>query len=91
LYIVVTRVGCRGRIVRLLFWGLLGVLLIEALVPVVWLEVIPWLVESVLGAIIWDPLSGPYSFDHLSSLSVLYGFGFILIVVFRERRGDDCI
>jgi hypothetical protein len=91
LYVVVAWARCHGRVVRLLSWRLLGVLLIGALVPATWLEVVSWLVERVLKAVIWDPSSGSYGFDHLSSLSVLYSFGLVLVVVFREWGSDDCI
>jgi hypothetical protein len=71
--------------------GLLRVLLVEALVPVAWLEVVPWLVKRILRVVVWDPSSGSYGFDHLSSLGVLYGFGLVLVVVLREWRGNDCV
>src|SRR5580693_2416727 len=90
LYVVVVWARCCGGIAHLLPRGLLGVLLIRVLIPVVRLEVVLRLVECVLGAVVWDPSSGPYSFDHLSSFSVLYGLGFVLVVVFGEWRGDDC-
>jgi hypothetical protein len=88
LHVVVTRARCYGGVVCLLSLRLLGVLLIEALVPVTWLEVASWLIERVLRAVIRDPSSGSYGFDHLSSLSVLYGLGLVLIVIFRERGGQ---
>jgi hypothetical protein len=66
-------------------------LLIEVLVPVARLEGVPWLVKHILRAVVWDPSSGSYSFYHLFCLGVLYGFGLILVVVFQERRCDDCI
>jgi hypothetical protein len=56
-----------------------------------WLKVVPLLVERVLGAVIWDPSSGSYSFYHLSSLGVLHGFGLVLVVVLWEGGCDDCI
>jgi hypothetical protein len=70
---------------------LLGVLLVESLIPVTRLEIIPWLIERILGAIVWDSLSGPYGFDHLLSFSMLYGFGFVFIVILGEWGSDDCV
>ena len=91
MYIVVAWARCRGGVVRLLPQGLLGTLLVGALVPSTWLEVVPWLIECVLGAIVWDPSSGSYSFNHLPSFGMLYGLSFVLVVVFGKWRGDDCI
>jgi hypothetical protein len=91
LYVIVTWAGCHGGVVCLLSQGLLGVLLIGSLVPVAWLEVIPWLIKHTLGAVVWDSSPGSYSFDHLSSFGVLYGLGLVLVVVFGHWRGDYCI
>jgi hypothetical protein len=82
--------GVRG-IVRLLSWGLLRVLLVRALVPTALLYAASELLERVLWAIVWDSSSSSYRFDHLSGLCVLDGFGFMLLVGFRERWGDDCV
>jgi hypothetical protein len=65
--------------------------LVISLIPAMWLKVVPLLVERVLGAVIWDPSSGSYSFYHLSSLGVLHGFGLVLVVVLWEGGCDDCI
>jgi hypothetical protein len=69
----------------------LGVLLVVSLVPVTWLEGVPLLVERVLGAVVGDAPSGSYSFDHLACFSILYGLGFVFIVVFRKWERDDGI
>jgi hypothetical protein len=91
LHIVIARAGCVGRVICWLSRGLLRVLLIEALVPVAWLEGVPWLVKCILRAGVWDSSSGSYSLYHLSGFSVLYGLGLVLVVVFGHRRGDNCI
>jgi hypothetical protein len=65
--------------------------LVEALIPVARLEGVPWLVKRILRAVVRDSSSGSYGFNHLSGLCVLYGFGLVLIVVFRKWRGDDCV
>jgi hypothetical protein len=77
------------RIVCLLSRGLLGVA--RTLAPAALLCPTSELLERVLRAVIWDSPSGPYSFDHLSGLSVLNGFGLVLLVGFWERWGDDCV
>jgi hypothetical protein len=89
LYVVIAWSRCIGRVVRLLPRGLLGVLLVGALVPIVWLEVVSWLVERILGAVVWDSSSGPYSFDHLLGFGVLYGFGLVLVVILGEWGSND--
>jgi hypothetical protein len=89
LYIVIAWARCVGGVIRLLPWGLLGVLLIVLLVPVVWLEGVSLLVECVLGSVVGDASPGPYSFNHLASFGILYGFGLIFVVILREREGND--
>ena len=61
------------------------------LVPVAWLEGVPWLTKCVLRAVVRDSSPGPYSLDHLFGFSVLYRFGLVLVVVLGHRRGDDHI
>jgi hypothetical protein len=75
------------RVVRLLSWGLLGV--VRTLAPVALLCPTSELLEGVLRSVIWDSPSGPYSFDHLSGFRVLNGFGLVLLVGFWKRWGDD--
>src|SRR5580693_5203332 len=79
--------GCVGGVISLLSRGLL----IGSLVPVTWLEVIPRLVKRILGSIVWDSSSGPYGLDHLSGFGMLYGFGFVLVVILREWEHNDCV
>jgi hypothetical protein len=78
-------------IVRLLSHGLLRVWLVGALVPVALLRAASELLERVLWAVIRDSSSSSYRFDHLSGLSVLDCFGFVLLVGLWKRRGDDRI
>jgi hypothetical protein len=73
----------------LLSQGLLGVLLIVSLVPVTWLEGVSLLVKCVLWSVVGDASSGSYSLNHLARLGILYGLGFVLVVVLREWEGDD--
>jgi hypothetical protein len=61
----------------------------RALAPVALLCATPELLEGVLRAVIWDSSSSPYRFDHLSGLGMLNGFGFVLLIGFWERRGND--
>jgi hypothetical protein len=75
----------------LLPWGLLGVLLVVLLIPVAWLEGVSLLVERVLGSVVGDASPGSYSLNHLARLGVLYGFGFVFVVVFWKWEGDDGI
>jgi hypothetical protein len=79
--------GCIGGVISLLSRGLL----IGSLVPVTWLEVIPRLVKRILGLIVWDSSSGPYGLDHLLGFGMLYGFGFVLVVILREWGHNDCV
>jgi hypothetical protein len=53
------------------------------------LEGVSLLVECVLWLIVGDALSGSYSLNHLARLGILYGFGFVLVIVFWEWEGDD--
>jgi hypothetical protein len=45
------------------------------------LEIVSWLVEQVLGAIVWDSSSGPHGFNHLLGFSVLNRLSFVFVVV----------
>ena len=87
--VIVSRSWGVRRVVRLLPWGLLGV--VGALIPVALLCAASELLEGVLRAIIRDSSSGPYCFDHLSGLGVLNGFGLVLLIGFWERWGNDYI
>jgi hypothetical protein len=61
------------------------------LIPTALLHAASELLKRVLWAVIRDSPSSPYRFDHLSGLGVLNGFGFVLLVGFWERRGNDCV
>jgi hypothetical protein len=63
--------------------------LIVSLIPIAWLEVVSLLVECVLRSVVGNASSGSDGFNHLACLGVLYGFGFILVVVFWKGEGDD--
>jgi hypothetical protein len=89
--VIVGRARSICGVVRLLSRGLLGVLLVRALVPGVWLHAAPELLERVLQAIIRDSSSSSYCFDHLSGFGVLDSLGLVLLVGLWKRWGDDCV
>ena len=89
MYVVIGGSWGVRRVVRLLPRRLLGV--VGTLAPVTLLYAASELLEGVLRAVIRDSLSSPYCFDHLSSLGVLNGFGFVLLIGFWERWGNDCV
>jgi hypothetical protein len=71
---------------------LLWVILVRGLLrPVAGLKIVLWLVKQVLGAIVWDSSPGPYGLNHLSGLSVLDCFSFVLVVVRQEWGTDDSV